>query len=255
MMFKSFALAVASALTCSMTMGMEVVSESNPVKAEPFVLDKTNFGELVLEEKTNKFIGDKPWFIKFYAPWCGHCKKLAPVWDELYEMHKDTVNIGKVDCTSDEGKPLCQHYEIRGYPTLLYFPIEEDKQGTYLKYNKMRSVEALEHFIAEGYKTHEESEEIPKHLEGWAYWEKQLKKTGDDFANEIDAIFYHFDLHKTVPPKARYAIVGGIVCTPMLLIFVLLCCFSDPIEDVTVPTRKVAEEPSSGSRKRADKVE
>ena len=49
----------------------------------------------------------KAWFIKFYAPWCGHCKHLAPVWRELHDKYDDVVNIRKVDCTNPLSKALC----------------------------------------------------------------------------------------------------------------------------------------------------
>lgn len=96
--------------------------EINPPEDLPYILGSSNFGELVISTETNAPVSDKGWFVKFYAPWCGHCKRLTPIWDELHTTFKDRLNVGKVDCTSDDGKGLCAHYEIRGYPTLLFFP-------------------------------------------------------------------------------------------------------------------------------------
>lgn len=54
-------------------------------------------------------------FVKFYAPWCGHCKKLKPEWAKLKH---DEVVVAEVDCTSE--KALCSKYEVKGFPTLKY---------------------------------------------------------------------------------------------------------------------------------------
>lgn len=67
-------------------------------------------------------------FVKFFAPWCGHCKKMRPDWEKLAdafpETHKDVV-IADVDCTVE--KKLCSKYNIEGFPTLKYFmPNYED---------------------------------------------------------------------------------------------------------------------------------
>lgn len=54
-------------------------------------------------------------FVKFYAPWCGHCKKLAPTWDKL-AGNIDGVTVARVDCTVHSA--ACQAFGVRGYPTL-----------------------------------------------------------------------------------------------------------------------------------------
>ena len=59
--------------------------------------------------------------IEFYAPWCGHCKKLAPTWDELgARMAKvPTVTIAKCDATANEFD--VEGLNIKGFPSIFYF--------------------------------------------------------------------------------------------------------------------------------------
>jgi len=56
-------------------------------------------------------------FLKFFAPWCGHCKKLAPTWKKLMKKSDDKILVAKVDCTG-AGKPLCDANDVKGFPTL-----------------------------------------------------------------------------------------------------------------------------------------
>lgn len=61
--------------------------------------------------------------VKFYAPWCGHCKKLAPEFEKAATVLKNndpSVILAEVDCTGD-GKQMCESYGVSGYPTLKAF--------------------------------------------------------------------------------------------------------------------------------------
>ena len=80
------------------------------------------------------------------------------------------LNVAKVDCTSELGKGLCQEYEIRGYPTLIYFSSHPEHNNKYYKYKGMRSQEDLEKFALTEEWMLAESEAIPRHLEGFEWW-------------------------------------------------------------------------------------
>jgi protein disulfide-isomerase A6 len=58
-------------------------------------LTKDNFKKLVLDS-------DELWFVEFFAPWCGHCKSLAPSWEKAAKNLKGVVKVGAVDMTTDK---------------------------------------------------------------------------------------------------------------------------------------------------------
>ncbi|KAL7569477.1 hypothetical protein ACA910_009710 [Epithemia clementina (nom. ined.)] len=58
------------------------------------------------------------WLFQFYAPWCGHCQKMAPVLHQAASELSGRLSIGLIDCTME--KPLCQEHGVRGYPTLKF---------------------------------------------------------------------------------------------------------------------------------------
>lgn len=99
------------------------------------VLTTSNFGSFV--ERHPKV------FVKFYAPWCGHCKAMAPAYSKLAEKMKNQENgipIAKVDATIE--KDLAEKYQIQGFPTLKMFI-----NGEPVDYNGERNEEAITEWI------------------------------------------------------------------------------------------------------------
>lgn len=91
------------------------ISKADESKSKEFVvtLDHSNFTDFVA---THKFI-----VVEFYAPWCGHCKKLAPEYEKaasILSTNDPPVVLAKVDANEEKNKPLASEFEIKGYPTL-----------------------------------------------------------------------------------------------------------------------------------------
>ena len=87
------------------------------------------------------------WFIEFYAPWCGHCKKLLPEFAQVARnlQKKKGVRLGKVDCTVEKG--LGQRFQVQGYPTIKLFPAKAKKDRDAKPYNGGRDARSLEDFV------------------------------------------------------------------------------------------------------------
>jgi len=95
------------------------------------------------------------WFVEFYAPWCGHCKKLAPVWEELAMATHGELAVASVDATVH--KATAERLGVRAYPTLILF-----RDGQMVRYKGPRTVEALRTFAVEdGWRT-AEGEPVPR---------------------------------------------------------------------------------------------
>jgi len=93
------------------------------------VLTPANFDSIVLDSK-------KDVLVEFYAPWCGHCKKLTPDYEKAAASLDGEEGVVVAKCDADEHKELASKYGISGYPTIKFFP-KDNKEGE--AYNGGRS--------------------------------------------------------------------------------------------------------------------
>lgn len=93
-------------------------------------LTKADFLAKVANYETNpnewKYLGDKPALIDFYADWCGPCKAIAPVLDELAKEYGDDIYIYKID--TEQEQELAAVFGIRSIPTLIFVPMDGQPQ-------------------------------------------------------------------------------------------------------------------------------
>lgn len=122
-------------------------------KAEPIV--KSEEIPEVQESNVYKIVGKthddlikdnkKDVLVKYYAPWCGHCKRLAPIYEELADILEAEKNfvIGEVDATLND----IQDVVIEGYPTIVFYPAGKNAEP--VVFNSQRDLESFLTFIEE----------------------------------------------------------------------------------------------------------
>merc|ERR1719379_2907380 len=106
--------------------------------------------DLTPENWENETSG-KTIFVKFFAPWCGHCKSMKPAWDKLMKNwnkgdRMKTSLIADVDCTA-EGKPLCETAGVSGFPSIKW-----GDPASLEDYDGGRDYDALKKFAKENLK-------------------------------------------------------------------------------------------------------
>lgn len=126
----------------SATLSLASSGGSPPTYDSSEVIDliPSNFDKLVL--------AGKPALVEFFAPWCGHCKTLAPIYEQLAHefafAKKDKLIIAKVDADSE--KSLGKRFGVQGFPTIKFFNGKDDKPEDY---NGGRDLESLSAFLIE----------------------------------------------------------------------------------------------------------
>jgi len=129
------------------TAGSEMVKAANS-DSKTIHLTNVTFKEKVFNYEVNqewKYEGDKPCIIDFYADWCGPCKAVAPVLEELAKEYDGQVIIYKVD--TEKQRELASAFGIRSIPSLLFVPASGQPQMAQGALPKEQFVKVINEFL------------------------------------------------------------------------------------------------------------
>ncbi|XP_017115132.1 thioredoxin domain-containing protein 5 homolog [Drosophila elegans] len=133
------------AITDFINQELNTPAEADLGEAKRDEVENPNLGKVVdlTEDTFAKHVSSGNHFVKFFAPWCSHCQRLAPTWEDLAKklVKEPGVTISKIDCT--QFRSICQDFEVKGYPTLLW--IEDGKKIE--KYSGTRDLTTLKTYV------------------------------------------------------------------------------------------------------------
>ncbi|RNF11207.1 thioredoxin [Trypanosoma rangeli] len=91
----------------------------------------------------NRFVSShKPVYILFYAPWCGHCRKIHPEWEKFAQAVQGTIRVGAIN--ADEHSQLGHQFGVRGFPTIKYWNVGEKDINKAQEYGGPRQAGAIQ---------------------------------------------------------------------------------------------------------------
>jgi len=128
-----------------------VANQSNQKKNDVMTiqLTKSEFLKKIVDYETNAdewiYLGDKPAIIDFYADWCGPCKIIAPILEELAAEYEDQIYIYKVN--TEKETELAAAFGITTIPFLLFIPMNEVPQAVKGAMPKTSLKEAIENVL------------------------------------------------------------------------------------------------------------
>ncbi|CAK9017864.1 Protein disulfide-isomerase-like protein EhSep2 [Durusdinium trenchii] len=107
------------------------------------LLMRVSWAVELTQENWDEQTAGKTVFVKFFAPWCGHCKSMKPAWDQLMSEYQDSPSIlvADVDCIG-AGKSKCDDVGVKGFPT-----IKHGDPHDLSDYKGGRDYEALRAFV------------------------------------------------------------------------------------------------------------
>ena len=142
----TFGSACAGNVSNSTTESSEVAAEKS---GKVIRLTRASFISKVYDYEKNakiwKYEGNKPAIVDFYATWCGPCKRVAPILEELAKEYDGKIVIYKVD--TDQEKELARAFGITSIPTLLFIPMNGEPQVANGALPKENLKQAIDEFL------------------------------------------------------------------------------------------------------------
>jgi len=124
-------------------------TDKQTVTAKTVYLTTADFLKKVMNYEKNPnewiYLGDKPAVIDFYTDWCGPCKMIAPIMEELAAKYAGEIYIYKVN--TDKEKELAALFQIRSIPQVLFIPLKDTPQMSVGAMRKEQYIEAIENIL------------------------------------------------------------------------------------------------------------